>query len=227
MVALTGMISFYDEDPAWVYSSVRDLMLLGVTRIVAVDGAYELYPGGTARSRRETIDALCGHNVDLLFYQPRETWCGNEVQKRQFMLDQAIACSETWVDWLVVWDADYQLVDAPSLLRLPGVIKQSLTDCDKDFASVSFSESAENNGWHPLRIFMRAQPGMRMDGNHHTYLTPSGHRSQILERPVPLAAGALDLGSIKVKHRVHERDPERRAKQTTYYERRDAAGEES
>jgi hypothetical protein len=51
---LTALLSFYDERPEWLERMILSLRLLPVTRLVAVDGAYELYPNGKGASSTPT-----------------------------------------------------------------------------------------------------------------------------------------------------------------------------
>lgn len=222
---LIGMMSFFDENEDQLQSCVRDLHDLGVKILIVVDGPYALYPHTQIHSSPSQIDALrreCSRlDIAMWLYQPSEAWAGNEVEKRQIMLDLALSVYETG-DWLVIWDADYQLYSLPSL----EMIFEALEDTTCDFAAVDFTDCLTDAGWHEMRMFMRAQP-MSMGTNHHTYVLADGRRSQILSRPGMSTAGALDLREVRIRHRVADRDPERRARQTKYYERRDGGGIES
>lgn len=224
---LVAMMSFYDEPEERLQNCVFDLSDLGVTTIVAVDGAYSNLPGGKARSPFNQVDALLTAvevvDLNVVLYQPSTTWEGDEVAKRQFMLNLAWSVVGV-VDyrrgphspWFVVWDCDYELEDTgPQAAR----VRAALADTSLDVAEVAFSESSNDDGWHPMRMFMRAG-AIKMAGNHHTYELPNGRLSQILSRPVPNMAEALDMRAVRVRHRVHDRDPERRRRQAEYYERR-------
>lgn len=223
---ITAMMSFWDEDPTWLRSSIEDLVSLGASRVLACDGAYALFLGGLSKSPDNQIAAIrqsCDDlDVELLLYQPPCVWLGNEVEKRQKMLDLALAISDR-EDWLAIWDVDYELVNAPDA----DDIHDRLLSARADVAGISFTESLSGGGWHQMRMFMRASPGIKMDGNHHTYLLPDGRRSQVLCRLVPNAASAIDLSAIKIYHRVHERTALRRHDQTRYYEERDSRGIET
>lgn len=226
---LVAMMSFFDEDPILIKRSVRGLARLGVTRIVAADGAYDLFPGGRPSSSQEQIDVLrqacLERRVMLDLYQPDEVWAGNEVEKRQFMLDRATECAYE-DDWLVIWDCDYRFIDGMP----PSWIEDELSATDRDVATISFTENKNalmNSDFYPMAMFMRAQQGIAMDGNHHTYLLPDGRRSQVLRRSVENEAEVLHLPEIKVLHDVHQRPIARRALQAAYYEQRDSQAIES
>jgi len=224
---LIGLLSFFGPDKDYLADDVKDLHALGVDTIVAVDGSYSNYPGGEARSPVDCSEILIDEcrlrDVSLLLYQPNVVWAGDEVQKRQVMIDLAWSVAEHG-DWFVVWDCDYKLLDSPCSRDIYRSLDESM--CQEDFATVSFTESSNDDGWHPMQMFIRAQP-VTMAGNHHTYRLTDGRQSQILRRPVENMADALDLSEIKVRHRVHERDPERRKGQTEYYETRDRLGLEA
>lgn len=226
---IVGMMSFYDEPEIYLKRSVRGLARLGARYIVACDGAYAMFSGGEARSSSDQIEALrlaaLNRGIAPILHQPESVWAGNEVEKRQKMLDLAlsIACDD---DWLAIWDCDYRLLEAPHLLD----VGDALRSTTRDVATISFTEDLsadDDRDFYPMGMFLRARQGTRMDGNHHTYLLPDGRRTQVLRRPVPNEADAIHLGDVRVLHDVHQRDSERRARQVEYYERRDDAGIES
>jgi len=225
---LIALLSFFAEDEQYIEGDLRDLYALGVSEVVAVDGSYSRY-NGPARSSLSLIEKMYfltkQLNMGLLLYQPTKPWIGDEVQKRQVMIDLAWSIAEN-EDWFVVWDCDYKLIDTSIDTPDWATIALKLMSTEEDFATVSFTESNNDDGWHQMQMFIRAQL-VTMDGNHHTYLLADGRRGQVLRRPVPNMADALDLSEIKVRHRVHERDSGRRAKQTAYYEKRDRLGLES
>lgn len=216
---LIALLSFFNEDEDYIEGDLRDLHALGISEVVAVDGSYARY-GGLARSPISLIEKMYfitkQLDMGLLLYQPTGPWPGDEVEKRQIMIDLAWSIAEEG-DWFVVWDCDYKLIDPHP--HTDNALRFCLRMASEDFATVSFTESSNDDGWHPMQMFIRAQK-IKMDGNHHTYLLADGRQGQVLRRPVPNMADALDLSEIKVRHRVHERDPERRRKQTAYYEQR-------
>jgi hypothetical protein len=223
---LIGLLSFFDQDEDYIEGDLSDLHKLGATSVVAVDGAYAMYPDGPVRSGKKLIEKMrkkaASLDMSLLLYQPNTVWMGNEVEKRQVMIDLAWTIAEDG-DWFVVWDCDYKLVDIDEGPEGSWLPIASLPSTKEDFAYISFTESSQDNAWHPMQMFIKAQPVM-MDGNHHTYKLADGRRSQILRRDVPNMAEARDMSQVKIRHRVHERDPSRRAGQTAYYEERDRLG---
>ncbi len=226
---IIAMLSHYYEDPAFLKRSVRGLARLGVDTIIAVDGAYALLPDGKPYSSTEQIRALAfacrDRRIHLICHQPDDVWAGNEVEKRQTMLDLAFSWADDG-DWLVIWDCDYKLLTCPWKFSL----KDRLQATNCDVATIAFTEDPRADGEHdfyPMGMFLRAQRGIKMDSSHHTYLLPDGRRTQVLRRPVENEADALHMPDVKVLHDVHARDPERRARQTAYYIERDRLAVES
>ena len=228
---IIAMMSFFDEPDILIKRSVRGLARLGVTKIVACDGAYALLPGGQPRSSEHTIEVLKQACVDrrimLHLHQPDFVWEGNEVEKRQKMLDLALIWSYDG-DWLAIWDCDYSLLMTPIRSDVLGSLATAKKD--QDVATVAFTENpraVHYRDFYPMGMFLRAQQGIKMDGNHHTYLLPDGRRTQVLRRPVPNEAEALHMPGVRILHDVHQRDSDRRERQGAYYAERDRLGVES
>jgi len=226
---IIGMMAMYDEPEIHIKRSVRGLARLGVSKLVVADGAYALLPDGSPTSPPEQICVLreqcVARRIALHLHQPTEVWAGNEVEKRQKMLDLAYDVSYDG-DWLAIWDCDYRLVSPPPVAE----IAESLRSTSCDVATIAFTEdptAVHGLDFYPMGMLLRAQRGIRMGGNHHTYLFPDGRQTQVLRRPVLHGAEALHLPDVRVLHAVHARDPERRARQAAYYCERDALGVES
>jgi hypothetical protein len=224
MTSIVAMVSFFDEPEAALKGVVDDLSALGVTTLVAVDGAYALFPDGEPRSpgwQHAVLRECCAsRQMGFLLYEPGTTWADNEVGKRKFMLHLALSIANEG-DWVAVYDADYRLVDCDrdelhSLMANPAL----------DVIDVQFTDDPRAaSSWHRMRMFLRATPGLRMGRNHYTYyLPPDDRTSQVL----PRGAGQVDvpwageLHGTRVAHRSWARDQNRHARQVTYYERRDA-----
>lgn len=222
---LVALLNWYDESVMTLTDVMDDLQRLGVTAIIAAEGRYENFPDGrrypqgiaaTYLTERAAID-----KIDLLLYSPRDPWQGDEVAKRQKMLELALAIT-TEEDWLVIFDADYSIISLPTFDW-----KALLDDLAGPACDVLFSSAAhpgDNAGWHPMRMFMRAVRGMRMGPNHYTYLLPDGSFSEILPREGSGAIVAPLMNSMKVHHWHVCRDETRHAQQTAYYEVRDGQG---
>jgi hypothetical protein len=136
---LYGLISWYDESPAWLAACVASLAKVGCDHIVAVDGAYHFYPEGKPRSGPEQAETIYrtaeGAGMGCTIHAPSEVWLGNEVEKRSKMFEIAEVISEPHVDWWFVMDADQVVVDPE-----PWMLKPRLEATDLDVAETLFEE---------------------------------------------------------------------------------------
>jgi hypothetical protein len=220
---ITAMLNFYDEGLVELSRVVDDIARLGATRLVAVDGAYENFPGGEPRSDFTQALAIrlatARNNIDLVLVEPARVWVGDEVAKRQFMLDLALAVTPAG-EWLMVFDADYELID------LYVDVAELLSRTTDDALDITFTTAPDvPAGDHQFRMFMRATPGMRMGPNHYTYIYPDGQHSTVMARDSTIEA--VWTHKIRIFHRHHLRDEARHAAQTAYYEIRDGQGLET
>lgn len=117
---IVGVLSWFDESPSWLAAAVAGMGRI-VDTIVAVDGAYALYPGARARSLPQQGEAVMiaaeAAGVGCIIHRPRDVWFGNEVEKRNHTLDLAgTVCDED--DWVIVFDADLHMLQCnPALIR--------------------------------------------------------------------------------------------------------------
>jgi hypothetical protein len=114
---LVGLLSFYDEPVPTLLACIASLAEHGVDELVAVDGAYGLYPGGRARSHPDQHAAIvlaCRElGMSCTLHAPRTVWRGNEVEKRTFMFSLAWATARDG-DWFWVMDADQVVLETPT-----------------------------------------------------------------------------------------------------------------
>lgn len=231
---ITGCLSFFDEEPELLVECITALAGAGVDQLVAVDGPYALYPHTSTSSSRKALDAIRWatrkHRINLLLSGGGHAWDGNEVEKRQHMLQLARGAQPKgkWNqirlanDWLLIVDADH-------VWESDGDLHDLLKPADTRkhysfFAMVSFAEVFQPDGtpiYSPARPLMRARWDLRMGTNHYTYEIDDGF-STFLDRPMSTMR-AYDLTDrVRVVHRVHDRDPEKRSRQGAYYEQRDS-----
>jgi hypothetical protein len=225
---IVAMINWYDESVISMLQVMDDLQKIDVDTIVSVEGRYENfpddphYPRGVSAGYMAERAAIDG--TDLLAYSTQEPWKGDEVAKRQFMLDCALSIT-TDDDWLVVWDADFRLwsidedFDVRTYLSALNHHSDESLACDVNFSAAHIPTLEPEAGWHPLRMFMRAVRGMRMGPNHYTYVLPDGRSSDILIRDSTVKAD--DMTALWIHHQHVLRDEKRHAQQTAYYEVRD------
>lgn len=224
-MALTALLSWYQEDPAWLDRCIRALAAADVSRIVAIDGAYQLYPRARNRSgiaQHEAITrAAYAINASLTIHVPPAPWTGNEIHKRSFMFALADHISQPG-DWHLVIDADEVITHAPSDLH------DRLATTTFDVAQVTFSEptATGRRRTYPIPIIFRAGLGIRCQTNHYTYITSDGRKlwgNATTDRLAP----RLDLAdTFIVDHLTEFRHQDRRNDAKTYYHDRAAIGAE-
>ena len=202
---LVALLAWYDERPDWLMATVESLQLLDVDHLVAVDGAYEHFPDARATSppgQAEAIRAACSRSgIRCEVHEPLSPW-PSEIEKRNYLFR---AAEQLAADW-------YFVVDGDEVVRSATGVSAALASTSLDAAAVGFLD-ARRLRW--LRMFFRAIPGLRVDGNHHTYVTPDGRRLWGGHPCEP----ALRLHQARVEHR--QRDPDRSARAQAYYRRRD------
>lgn len=235
---LVALLSWYDEDPGWLYDTVTSLAVVGADALVAVDGAYALFPDAHASSSPEQREAIAAAaavaGIDATIHTPSAVWAGNETEKRTllFRLGEAVTGPD---DWYLVIDGDEVIQTAPVDL------KQQLAACGHDNAIASLlTKSAGEVMWsgvpdagdaqadmplvlagrfvHPLHCMFRAIRGLHVGHAHFEYLTPDGRELWGREPETPFTVPGL-----VIEHRL-DRPERRRDAAMTYYETRDRLG---
>lgn len=117
---LYGILSWYDESPTWLSATVASLSRIGVSHVIAIDGAYQHFDGA-ACSGLEQSDAVMraadSVGMGCTIVRPNEKrW--TEQQKRQACFDYLSLIAEHHVDWCTIIDGDEVIVDGtPSFCR--------------------------------------------------------------------------------------------------------------
>jgi hypothetical protein len=225
-VKLVAALSWYSEPVAWLAELVSSLGRVGVDHVVAVDGAYFLYPKGRARSESDQADVIqrtaAGCGMGCTVHVPDQPWIGNEVEKRDFLFRLAAAVTTPFEDWIWVCDGDEVVMQAPD-------IRQKLKDTGLDVAEallVASDDPQHEEGLFPIRKFFRAQDGpIRVVGNHYTYVAPDGEVLWTYSDAVQ--AEAETFRDVRIWHRVNQRPAYRVLQRANYYARRDQQGIES
>lgn len=235
-----ALLSWYSESPSWLAETVASLA--GVAdRIVAIDGAYALYPDSTERpasgiEQAETIlRAAGGARIACTLHRPTEPFYGNEVEKRSllFTLAEQDASEE---DWYFVIDGDevvtYAAPDLKATLDCLGedVAEVGLTWTD-DRQATGLGRRAEQtneirDGFTPVRRLYRALPGLHVEGAHNVYMTFGGaylNGRSDLHRLEPSAMLTRDL---RMEHRHAFRGIARQQDYAQYLRLRDETGAE-
>lgn len=221
---IAALLSWYDEPPAALEAMIASLTLIPVDRLIAVDGAYALYPDGRRRSSSEEYRAIihgCRHHgIDLTLHTPATVWAGNETEKRDrlFELAEQVTSPD---DWLMVIDADEEVLEAPD-------VPARLAASPFDVAGVTLREPGHPLGtvvFDTFPMFFRAIRGIRCHQDHFTYQTPDGRNLWGDAKRARLEP-RLDLAGVVVEHRKQLRHPDRREAALTYYRTRDEQGVE-
>lgn len=213
---IIGILSWYDEQPSWLAGVVASLAKTEISHLVAVDGAYALYPEGRpysgAQQHGSILETCAGLQIGCTIVTPQEVWWGNEVEKRNHAFEIAETLT-TPEDWYLLVDADHFVTTALGL-------KHYLSETDCDVGEVRFWEryGIAGEGACPLRCVFRAIRGLRFDVNHFTYRTPDGRNLHDPAQP------AANLSMVEVEHRTMQRFDDRKDRQQRYYRRRDELG---
>lgn len=218
---LIALLSWYDERTDWLAELVASMARAGVDHVVAVDGAYALYPqaGGTSGSQQAQVVTACavGAGMGVTIHVPQGPWIGNEVEKRSALFSLGGVIAEPGTDWFWVCDADEVIAQAAG-------VREQLERSDLAVAEVLVEEHVAQGAYEwnraVIRKLFRAHPaGIRVEHHHARYVNGDG---DVLEdRGHPLGqVEAKSLWDVKIHHRPGDREEYRTAKRLSYYETR-------
>lgn len=218
---VTVCLNFFNERDDWLREAILSTVPFEPRLIVCADGKYDLYPDLGARlsprQNYQTIQATAIEQVGAMTaLVDRNSWRGNEVEKRQKMIDLALRLSQP-EDFLMLLDSDWVVEETGDAL-------ERLQSTTFDAAEIGIYEGCladGSPGVYPLRMFMRATEGLSVGNSHDVFRLPDGriHRQLGVGSTVP----ALDLtGIVTVHHRTRERDQRRLDRQRSYYKERDS-----
>jgi hypothetical protein len=212
-------LCWYDESPLWLAAAVTGAARL-CDHVVAVDGAYALYPGGRAQSDPEQAEAILhaayGAGIGCTVHRPSDVWMGNQIEKRSVMFELGRA---TNADWFFVFDAD------DLVTQVPADASQRLEQAEEDVAVYTLwwtedverergKASAARAFLYPheaanryFRGIFRSLPNLRVEGSHYHYLAERdgetvhlrGHEDYHKLEPF------LNLTDLRVQHRHPQR----------------------
>lgn len=213
---IIGLLSWYEENPAWLAECVASAARL-CDHLIAVDGPYAAFPGALKKpySGSEQVETIqrtaAGAGMGCTIHQSRQPWWGGqwggEVEKRDFMfqLGKTFASRE---DWFFRIDADEVLTDVPLGTR------HLLAETEHNVAEVTLWEreasghigelvDTSNDYAQPFRCLFRALPGIRIEQTHYTVTAAFNGERQTLHglHEVP----AETLWGIRLEHRTHLR----------------------
>lgn len=230
-----ALMPFFDELPTWLGATTASVSRF-CDHLVAVDGAYALYPDGRGSSGteqsaaiREAAEAV---GIGCTLHIPSSKWQGNEVEKRTFLFSLGSLVAEDG-DWFLIIDADELLVEHPSWVKdalsetnavVAEVSLRRLTDYSNSALPQPLAQHLQPWSSSPVRRLYRALPNIRVEGNHFTYVADyNGTKTYLWNRS---KEPALDLTTVVIEHRNHLRPQARASAARTYYSIRDRAGAE-
>jgi hypothetical protein len=212
---LIGLVSWFDEQTAWLAELVASLAAAGISHVVAVDGAYALYPQARGHSGSEqgqiVASAALGAGMGCTIHQPAMPWIGNECEKRTalFALGHLVAVPDD--DWLVVADADEVWERASGLAG-------TLAATDLDAAEVLLYENTQHGRENTVsrKCFRAQRDGISVQSHHAHYVAGDGRVLWDAARP-GLHEEALTVLDVEVRHRPTERLAYRTQRRNSYY----------
>lgn len=236
---IIGLLSFYEESPAWLGAIVAGLRGF-VDHLVVADGAYFLFPDSQERpvsgfEQTEAIMLACQTAcIGCTVHRPSEAWRGNEIAKRSFLFKAAELVAEPLEDWYYVVDGD------DFVSRVPFDLKERLQRSEHDageirlwwrddwqassvMAEISREMDLPEVTWTPMRSFFRAIPGLRCEHAHMVYVYdgPEGKVFLRGREDVHALDPVEDLTDFHVEHRHNWRSVHRKQVSEDYYELRD------
>jgi hypothetical protein len=230
---IIALVNWYDERDDWLDAAIRSLTKAQVDHVVAVDGAYALFPDAQPQSppsNAETIQRTCDElGIGCTIHTRDTVWEGNEIEKRTFLFRAADEVAKPNVDWFLVWDADQRFGRCNNLK--PRLAQTHLDAADLWVIEPIDPREKDKIQYHPgttiakpqampVRLMYRAIPGIYCDRNHYTYRTPDGRR--LWGNPImgDLEPG-LELFDVHVLHKTKQREVRRNGQAIRYYNTRD------
>jgi hypothetical protein len=226
---IVALLAFYDETERTLERLIVSLARCpGIGRIVALDGAYAEFPHGGRASppkQRRAIRKAADHaGIEARIFVPEKVW-PTEMDKRTALFEYGEMDTQP-NDWLFVTDADYELGWAP-----PDLAEMLATRTEPYQVNVAEVSMQNVRGemfpslppMQSIRSLFRSRQGIRVEGNHYTYITEDGRQLWGSNHAEP----ALSLyDEVRLIHHTNARDRQRTERQIRYYRTRDANGTE-
>lgn len=211
---IVGVLCWYEEPPEALATAVAGFARV-CDQIVALDGAYALYPAGrpcSAPGEAEAILAACeAAGVGCIVHRPRELFAGNEVEKRNLSLSLAAAFEPSWV---IVFDGDFRVTWC-----VPEAVRWDLVNTTANVGSYSLRDE---HGFGRLAGVYRWTHDLRYVSTHYDVRgTYNGAEVRLRE------VGSELMLNLEAVHRHDQRSAARKNGMTVYSERRDAYGVET
>ena len=243
---IIGLLSWYDEAPQWLATAVTGFARV-CDHIIAVDGAFALYPGARPCSHPLQAEAVMSTaesaGVALTLHRPNDLFWGNEVEKRNLTIKLASAYAQEG-DWLMVFDADCHIFKCD-----PDVVRWELENTNAEVATYTYLEvedffsdpemakivkrddfSTEHT--HPTKDVYRWHPTLLYGPQHWTVSREYVKADKSVERKWIRhtrhgASEVCNLGPhLVIYHRSKDRAMIRQMAKDEYYKARDLHGVE-
>ena len=240
---LCGILSYYQESPHWLSTAVAGMGRICDT-LIALDGAYALFPGARPRSHPKQAEAILQMaetmDMECLIHRPKEIYWGNEVEKRNMSLKLAGTVLEPGRDWVLVFDADIHM-----LMCNPDTVRAELAETQHDVATytaldgidfLADAKLAEYANGRPVdpewtvrtKDIYRWDPTLRYGPAHWTVSRMRNGAREWLRGPANQEPDAHDLNrALVVYHRTADRSRVRKRAAETYYKVRQEVGPQS
>lgn len=234
-----ALLNFYDETAAMLAACVASVAKC-CDHIVASDGGYFLFPGADRHSGIEAHDVITqtaySAGIGCTIHAPATIWYGNEVEKRNHLVQIGMTVAEPGVDWFLRIDADEVVTDVPEDFRA------RLEQTEEDAAGVTLwwrshlqgtgatdatiREFDTEGGQKDMRFLLRALPGMRVEGAHNFYLAEKNGETVILYGRKDMHDEVLlaDFNDVRLEHRHNHRIRTRNERANEFNMRRDQLG---
>jgi hypothetical protein len=210
-----GCMPWFDENPRWLAASVAGFAKI-CDHLIAVDGAYFVYPEGRPASGGDQAEAIVSAarsaGIGCTVHVPQGIWMGNETEKRTCYARIANALGTPYEDWLLVLDADEEISEVSPLARL------DLEQTDLDAAEVGMWTTDELRSWFgPTRRLYRLLPELEYVGTHFSLrgrgkFGPVWLNGRGEAYGEPLGDALPMVTQIRVEHKHHLRSETRAEK---------------
>ncbi len=208
---IIAVLSWYDEPVDWLRECVASARFCD--HLIAVDGPYAAFPGAFEKpsSPPDQIQAIRGVWPGCGVHVQPGPWDG-EVAKRDYMFRLAVA---EGADWVFVIDADEVVTDVPGDLRE----RLAATQLHVAEATLLYEMTP---GWpmapSQVRRLFRVLPSIGYRGAHSRVVaTVCGRQVALTDPDLSVCEPAEAIDGLRMRHRSHERSPERRSRKDDYY----------
>ena len=214
---LVAIMSYFDEQPAFLSAAVSSMALAEVDHLVAIDGPYALYPDSMLRSRSNLeqtaaiLGAAHGIGIGVTIHVPNRPWLGNEIEKRNALFDisRAALPDLTSEDWFVIVDSDEYIEKGVGT-------KAELDQASED---VGYYQLLEPDGTpNHIRALYRWHPDLCLTKTHYGFR--HGQEGTLLWDGGGLPAAVL-VDILVLRHMERDSMSERFRNKWAYYRARE------